>query len=237
MSSLPDKPGEPGEPDEPDVSGEPGEPDASGDPDASGGPDLSGEPDVAGEAGTPEPEADPTPGPSWEHRARTGSGRGQRLALDSPARRAAGLAAALVTVAVLAAGLWSVSSVRTVLLQSFTRQQTPYTELYFTDSPRFDGGKVVVPVAVNAHGTGVTSYRLRVTLESAGGRPVGTATVKFAPRDGKPVPVVARVGRKTAEVAVVRVALVGHRQSLHYSFVTPSPSVAPTATPSATRTP
>jgi hypothetical protein len=91
---------------------------------------------------------------------------------------------------------------------------------------------VLVPVALNAHGTGVKQYQLKVTLESARGKPLGTATVKLKPRDGRAVPVVAKVRRTGAGVASVRVVLVGHPQSLHYSFVPTA-----TGTPSATTTP
>jgi hypothetical protein len=148
----------------------------------------------------------------------------------------AALAATVVAVAALGAGLWRVPSVRTVLEESFTRQQTPYTELYFTSPPSFDGGDVVVPLSLNAHGTGITSYRLTVTLESAAGKPMGTGTVKLKARDGRAVPVVAKVRRKSADVTSVRVALVGDTQTLHYSFVAPT-TATPTATPSATTTP
>ncbi|MDT7679526.1 MAG: hypothetical protein QOD82_7428 [Pseudonocardiales bacterium] len=195
---------------------------------------MSSSPHEPGQAGehAAEPDTDPDPEPSSPRQARAGGGgRGKRRPPVSPGRRVA-CVAALVTAVVLAAGLWSVPSVRTVLLQSFTRQQTPYTELYFTDSPSFDGGNVLVPVAVNAHGTGTTSLRLKVTLESAKGKTVGTETVNLKPKDGNAVPVVARIFRKTADVALVRIALVGHTQSLHYSFVP-----AATATPSATSTP
>ncbi|MFF3564604.1 hypothetical protein ACFYXS_31630 [Streptomyces sp. NPDC002574] len=120
----------------------------------------------------------------------------------------------------LIAGLWSVPSIRTVLLQSFTRQQAPFTELYFTDTPHFDGGTLIVHVAVNAHGTGAKQLRLKMTLESADGKDVDTRTVGLKPQDGKAVPVVARFAQ-TKDTAALRVALVGYAQSLHYNFVAP----------------
>jgi hypothetical protein len=144
----------------------------------------------------------------------------------------AATAAALVAATVLGAGLWSLPSVRTVLQQSFTRQQTPFTELYLTGTPSFDGGDVLVPLALNAHGTGIAQYQVKLSLESAEGKPLGTATVKVKARDGRAVPVVAKVPRTSAGVTSVRVALVGHPQSLHYSFVPTA-----TGTPSATTTP
>jgi hypothetical protein len=188
----------------------------------------------SGEVAGPEPDSDPAPEPSRSsRRARSGAGRRKRRTPPaSPGRRLAGLAAALVAAVVLGAWLWSVPTVRTELRQSFTRQQTPYTELYFTAAPSFDGGDVIVPVSLNAHGTGVAQYRLKVTLVSAKGKSLGTRTVKLKPRDGRAVPVVAKVRRKSAAVASVRVALVGHPQSLHFSFVPTA-----TGTPSATTAP
>lgn len=173
----------------------------------------------------PEPDADPEPDPDPESesspaaRAEAG-GDGKDRPPASPGQRIATAGVALVLAVGLVAGLWSVPSVRTVLLQSFTRQQAPFTELYFTDTPRFDGGTLIVHVAVNAHGTGAAPLRLKMTLESRGGKVLNTRTVGLKPKDGKAVPVVARFP-KTSDTARVRVALVGHAQSLHYTFVAP----------------
>lgn len=182
---------------------------------------------------SPEPESDPVPEPTRSRRGSSGAGRRKRRNPPAPpGRRATALAGALVAAVLLGGWLWSVPSVHAVLMQSFTRQQTPFTELYLTAPPSFDGGIVLVPVALNAHGTGVKQYQLRMTLESAGGKPLGTATVKLKPRNGRAVPVVAKVRRTGAGVVSVRVVLVGHSQSLHYSFVPTA-----TGTPSATTTP
>ncbi|MEU6340546.1 hypothetical protein ABZ883_06280 [Streptomyces sp. NPDC046977] len=176
----------------------------------------------AGHAPEPDPDPDPehpAPRPAGEDRGPDGT---RRPPLP-PVRRLAGAAVAVVTAGALVAGLWSVPSVRTVLLQSFTRQSAPFTELYFTDMPRFDGGVLIVPIAVNAHGTGNAPLRLRMTLESADGKAVATKTVGVEPKDGRPVPVVTRF-TKTSGTALLRVALVGHPQSLHYSFLAPKAS-------------
>ncbi|MFC7218047.1 hypothetical protein ACFQLX_07680 [Streptomyces polyrhachis] len=129
------------------------------------------------------------------------------------------IAAAVALVAALAAAGWFVPSVREVLAQSFTRQPEPYTELYFTKDPHFDGTTVVVPLAVNDHGTGVRTHRVTVTLETAKGRAVGSTTLRVKPHRGAPVGATARLDTKgKAEAAMVRVALAGFAQTLQYSL-------------------
>jgi hypothetical protein len=169
----------------------------------------------------PEPEAAPdeASAPAEESRPRSRRRRRGRRP-STPKRAASALLGGLVAVA-LAVGLWSVGPVRTVLLQSFTEQQSPYTELYFTAAPAFDGATVVVPITIDTHGTDVSSFTLKVQLETDSGAVVSTATVALVPRDGTPVSVVARpVLPTTLTVAVseVDVILVGHPQRLHYAF-------------------
>jgi hypothetical protein len=132
-------------------------------------------------------------------------------------RTAGPVVLSLMAAVALAVISWSVPSVRTVLLQSFTRQPSPYTELYFTSTPTFDGATVIVPVSLNDHGTGAKSYRIRVTLESPSGKAVDVSTVSLKPHQGSAVPVVVR-RRTNANVALVRVDLLGHPQTLHFSF-------------------
>ncbi len=146
-------------------------------------------------------------------------GRGRRRGPGVSRRLTAGLLAASAAV-FLGGVVWSVPSTRNVLLESFTRQGSSFTELYFTAEPTFDGATVIVPVSLTDHGTGVSSYRMEVTLESPSGGAVATTTVDLAPRDGTPVPVVARL-QATAEVSRVRVALVGRPQTLHFTFGQP----------------
>jgi hypothetical protein len=121
---------------------------------------------------------------------------------------------------VLASVAWSVPAARTVLLQSFTKQSSSFTELYFTSDPSFDGATVVVPVSLNAHGTGVESYQIRLTLESPSGEALATTTLNLEPRDGTPMSVVAHLQAK-ADVTLVRASLVGHPQTLHFHFGKP----------------
>ncbi|WP_329567468.1 hypothetical protein [Kitasatospora sp. NBC_01266] len=139
-------------------------------------------------------------------------------------RRAAvprfGLVPALLALGLLiglAGGLWSVPTVRTQLLDSFTNRGTSFTELFFTADPTYEGATVVVPITLIAHGTGERSYQLKLTLESPDGSDAATDTVSLVPKDGAPVPVVVRL-QSNGNAAMVRVALVGHPQTLHFRF-------------------
>lgn len=145
-------------------------------------------------------------------------GRRRRRAAVATRRRPA-LTGLLIGVTVLVAVTvgWSVQPVRTVLLQSFTRQNASFTELYFTSNPSFEGATAVVPLALNAHGTGVKAYELKVTLLAADGKAVSENVLPVVPKDGTPVPLVARLSA-AKDVALVRVALVGHPQTLHFRF-------------------
>jgi len=147
------------------------------------------------------------------------SGPGLR-AVRRPGRTVTGLAAVLALLG-LCVCAWATPQVRTVLSQSFTEQAAPYTELYFTTPPAFDGATVMVPMAVNAHGTGAGSYRLQVRLESRTGAVVAATTVTLVPRNGIPVQVTARLlvlPSVSASVGSVSVTLVGHPQRLHFAF-------------------
>jgi hypothetical protein len=148
--------------------------------------------------------------------------RRRRRPLGGRLRWAAGIAAVVVA-AVLSGVLWSVPTVRTVLLQSFTERQPAFTELYFTAAPTFDGATVIVPLALNAHGTGIRSYQVRIALDDAKGRPLVTRQLTQDVKDGAVTPLMVRV-QATGDVAGVRVALVGHPQTLHYAFGPASPS-------------
>lgn len=119
------------------------------------------------------------------------------------------------------AGAWSLPPVRTVLLESFTRQQTAFIELYFTENPRFDGASVLVPFAVNDRGSGARSLVATLTVEAADGRVLAAGTYPVEPHQGAAVPVTARIRVKGADVALVRVSLTGHPQTLHFRFGPP----------------
>ncbi|MFJ1704437.1 hypothetical protein [Kitasatospora sp. NPDC088346] len=164
-------------------------------------------------------EADPGSGTPPAAPARSGSAQRSRRR-RGPDRRARIVAAVVAATAVLGAGLWSVPSTREVLLQSFTEQPSGFAELYFTSAPSFDGGTVIVPVALNDRGTGTKSYQVRVVLESPRGEAVASTVLTLEPHEGAPVPAVARVQTK-AEVGMVRVSLVGHPQKLHFRFGKP----------------
>ncbi|MET9600963.1 MULTISPECIES: hypothetical protein [Streptomyces] len=123
--------------------------------------------------------------------------------------------------AALCAGAWSLPPVRTILLDSFTRRQTAFIELYFTENPRFDGASVLVPFAVNDHGSGARSLVATLTVEAADGKVLATETYPVEPHQGAAVPVTARIRAKGNDVALVRVSLTGHPQTLHFRFGKP----------------
>ncbi|MEW1907752.1 hypothetical protein AB0442_04745 [Kitasatospora sp. NPDC085895] len=131
-------------------------------------------------------------------------------------RPAVVLAGALAAVAVGFA-LWTAPTTREILLDSFTERPRTYAELFFTATPGFEGSTVVVPVAVTDHGEGSQGYRVRVTLESPSGQVLASSTTPLKAHYGAPVPLVAKL-QTNADVALVRVALVGHPQSLYFRF-------------------
>ncbi|MBF9068282.1 hypothetical protein [Streptacidiphilus fuscans] len=166
------------------------------------------------------------PGPPREHdRADTTPGRrlGARRALRRRAAEAGRWREAVVlAVAVLAlvAGLGSlatptVASLRTVLLQSFTKLPTRYTELYFTSSPTVDGPAVDVPVTVVDHSTGIRLYQVHVELRDDRGKVLAATEAGLVPRDGAAVPLVLHLPLVTG-ATTVWVTLPGHPQTLHY---------------------
>jgi hypothetical protein len=168
------------------------------------------------EAGEPDSTSPAAAAPVVRTPRRRGNRRGRRR---PPSLRTRVLTAVLAAGALVAAAVagWSVPEVRRQLLDSFTQRGASFTELYFTADPSFDGGTVVVPLAVTDHGTGSTSYQLKVTLESPDGSTAATDTVPLVPKDGTPVPAVVKL-QSNGNVAQVRVALLGHTQTLHFRF-------------------
>ncbi|MFC8449242.1 hypothetical protein [Kitasatospora sp. NPDC057223] len=177
------------------------------------------EPAAAEEAEEPEEPAVRVPRP---RAGRVGAARRRRR--RGPSLRGRVTAALLAGALALVLGVvaWSVPSTRKVLLESFTERPRPYAELFFTSSPSFEGATVLVPLAVTDHGEGAKGYQIKVTLESPTGAAVATTTVKLEAHFGAPVPVVAKLPA-TGDVAMLRVALVGHPQTLHFRFGSAQP--------------
>ncbi|WP_441245657.1 hypothetical protein [Kitasatospora sp. McL0602] len=165
----------------------------------------------------PDTNADPDAEPEAEPEEKPAAASRRRRRRPSGPRRAGTAVLAVLAAVGLGAACWSVPAVRTELRQSFTEQDKVYAELFFTTLPTFEGATVVVPVAVTDHGEGAKGYQLAVTLESPSGQAVDSTTVKIAARYGAPVVTVVKLQAKS-EVAMVRVALVGHPQTLHYRF-------------------
>jgi hypothetical protein len=137
-------------------------------------------------------------------------------------------------VVVLLAGLSLVPSVKTELLQSFTRLPTGYTELYFTATPSVNGIELSIPVAVVAHATAAKSVTLKVWLVDAAGIVDSSTLVTLTPHGGVAKGVI--TVKVTAKAQVVYVRLLGHSETLHYRiagtvFPSPSPSGSSSAAP------
>ncbi|MFF4343617.1 hypothetical protein ACFY00_27245 [Kitasatospora sp. NPDC001540] len=128
--------------------------------------------------------------------------------------------AAAVVLLATAVAVAAVPSLREEIRLSFTRRPASFTELYFTADPSIDGAAVTLPMALNAHGTGVKSYQLKVVLQAADGTEVAGTVLTVQPRDGTPVPSVAKL-QTTKEVTSALVELVGHPQTLRFRFDKP----------------
>ncbi|MDH6116437.1 hypothetical protein ABH930_000836 [Kitasatospora sp. GAS204A] len=155
----------------------------------------------------------PTPRPARGSASR----RGRRRRGAGPRTKVAAALLAVLALVGLGGWLWSVPTLRSQVLDSFTERGSSFTELYFTTDPTIQGATVVVPITVTDHGTGARSYQLKVTLESPNGSASATDTVSLVPKDGTPVPVVVRLQTNDA-AAMVRVDLLGHPQTLHFHF-------------------
>ncbi|MFC6595989.1 hypothetical protein [Kitasatospora paranensis] len=163
---------------------------------------------------SPPREADEETGP--EPPGRPDPGRRRRRP-GPPRRRLFAPVLAGCLAAALAWTLWTVPATHEILLDSFTERPQTYAELFFTGPPGFEGSTVVVPVAVTDHGEGAKGYQVRVSLESPSGQILAASTTDLKARYGAPVKMVARL-QTNADVALVRVALVGRPQSLYFRF-------------------
>ncbi|MDT3400664.1 hypothetical protein RKE29_29365, partial [Streptomyces sp. B1866] len=136
----------------------------------------------------------------------------------APRGRARRALLALLAVVAVAAAAWSVPDVREELRASFTRLPSTYTELYFTRAPGVERGAVVVPVSLVGHGEHADrTHRLRVWLETSGGRVTASVTAAVPGREGRPASAVVRLPVRRGDApAAVRVALLGHDQTLRY---------------------
>ncbi|MDQ1050198.1 hypothetical protein [Streptomyces sp. V4I2] len=152
--------------------------------------------------------------------------RHRRIRTPIGGRTAAALLILVVIVAVVAV---LTPAVRRELRQSFTQMPTRYTELYFTRLPTVEHDVAVVPVSLVDHGSGSRTYRIQVRLATSDGRFTASTVTNLAPRPGVPTPVVARLPL-SSDSAVVHVALLDHRQTLHFRLSargSPTPGGAP----------
>ncbi|MET7731156.1 hypothetical protein ABZT02_07270 [Streptomyces sp. NPDC005402] len=151
-------------------------------------------------------------GESGRRSRRSASGRRGR-----PLRGTTGTVAALLAVAVLGVGAWSVPEVRTVLKDSFTERQQTYIEMYFGKEPFFDGDELVVPLEVVEHGERGGKHAVRAWAEDAEGKRLAARTEPVTTKPGALIGVDVRLrlkgsGKKHADL--VEVTLPGHSQRL-----------------------
>lgn len=104
-------------------------------------------------------------------RTETGRGERRREAGRPAGGRGPMIRRALLAVAACAAlvAAWSVPAVRAELAKSFTRQDSPYLELYFIELPSYAGEKLQAQVAFTPHGA--VSSAGPSTKERAAGAP------------------------------------------------------------------
>ncbi|MDT0486565.1 MULTISPECIES: hypothetical protein [Streptomyces] len=151
-------------------------------------------------------------GESGRRSRATASGRRGR-----PLRGTTSTVAALLAVAVLGVGGWSVPEVRTVLKDSFTERQQTYIEMYFGKDPFFDGDELVVPLEVVEHGETGGKHAVRAWAEDAKGERLAARTESVTTKPGALIGVDVRLrlkgsGKKNADL--VEVTLPGHSQRL-----------------------
>ncbi|MFI8106671.1 hypothetical protein [Streptomyces sp. NPDC086023] len=136
---------------------------------------------------------------------------------------------ALLAVVVSVVVVVATPRIREELKRSFSPVPARYTELYFTRTPVVAGGSVRVPVSVDAHGTGVRTHRLLVSLEAADGRTTASAATDLTTPPGTPAEAVSTLPLRAGSV-LVRVSLQDGGQSLHYRLPSqgaPAPVGAP----------
>jgi uncharacterized membrane protein len=125
----------------------------------------------------------------------------------------------LLILVVGAVSVWATPAARRELRESFTRLPSAYTELYFTSAPVVERAQVSVPVSVVTHGADKRTYRLRVWLESSGGRTTASTTTTLTGRLNSQTSTIVHLPLRRG-VQVVHVSLLGHSQTLHFRLGT-----------------
>jgi hypothetical protein len=138
----------------------------------------------------------------------------------------------LVVVAAVCA-VCTLSPVRTVLRQSFTRISSPSRQLYLNGNPWVSGQFLNVPLGIfTQDGPSTGSYRIHVWTVNRAGQTDASTTVTLPIRDGKgtgnfslPIP---------TDAQLVWAQLVGTSLSVHYRFAGSAlPSMSASASASA----
>lgn len=146
-------------------------------------------------------------------------------------RRRLIVAAAVVLVLAVLGGLGSLSSVQTILRQSFTRLPTAYTEMYLSGTPTVSGITLSVPVTVVNHSTTQDAFTLKVWTVNGAGKTDMTTSIKVAPKHGEATVVVKVAVQMPSDAQVLWINLAGQPQTLHYRIAgeaIPSPTATST---------
>ena len=128
------------------------------------------------------------------------------------------------------AAVCTLSPVRTVLRQSFTKMGEPSTQFYLNGSPWVTGEYLEVPLGVTEQdGPSSGSFKVRVWTVDAGGGTVSSGTVALVYRDGQGARNFSVTVPLTAQVVWAQIE--GTSLSVHYRFegsalVTPTPSAS-----------
>lgn len=212
----------------------------SGGSDGESGSGIGSEAEAGAEAGAeaePEVESELESGAEASARSRSRS-RAAKARPRFDGRRRAVLVGAVAAVVVLAlAWAGSLSSVQTILRQSFTRQPTAYTEMYLSGTPAVSGITLSVPVTVVNHATTQDSFTLKVWTVNGAGKTETTTSIKVTPKHGEATVVVKVAVQISSDAQVLWINLVGEPQTLHYRIAgeaIPSPTATASATPTTT---
>ncbi|MBR7825380.1 hypothetical protein KDK95_03600 [Actinospica sp. MGRD01-02] len=152
-------------------------------------------------------------------------------------RRAVSIGAVAGVVVLVLVWVSSLSSVQTILRQSFSRLPTAYTEMYLSGTPTVSGITLSVPVTVVNHATTQDSFTLKVWTVNGVGKTDTTTSIKVTPKHGEATVVVKVAVQISSDAQVLWINLVGQPQTLHYRIAgeaIPSPTATASATPTTT---
>ena len=164
----------------------------------------------------PGPAPDPTPQPSPPVPPRSTPSPRPTRRVPTRERKVLGWVLLVVVLLGVAGAGWAVPEVRGGIRDSFRERGQAYIELYFRRDPRFDGGELVVPLALVEYGDSGGRHKVLVRVQGRGGRRVATRAVVVSTKPGALISTDVRLrvrgGKRAAEL--VDVTLPGRPQRL-----------------------